>query len=180
MLMTSMTGHARVLCRIPVTYRRDRGSSRRREVEPQIREYGLRVVSLQVRRMRFARFVERALRDAQARGMTTAQIEAATRVGSSTIYRWKDGEWSRDPQRGQVKNFCAGLSLSLDEAYRALDWQTDDRETVEPAPIQNPALREAARLLADPSIRVEDKAMILEMLAMLNARAVANRKRADR
>lgn len=168
--MQSMSVHGRIVCRTPVTYRRDRGWSRSREPEPQKREYRLTVVSLQVRKMRFGRFVERAIREAQARGMSTEQIEATTQVGSTTYYRWRDGIWKRDPQREQVKRFCLGLGLSLDEAYRALDWQTDDRPAAEPQPFSNPILQEAARLLSDPKVPPHEKAMVEEMIRVLNAR----------
>lgn len=160
----------RVLHRVPPSHRRDRAWSRDREPEPRERAYRLGVVSLQVRRTRFARFVDRALRDAQARGMSTAAIEAATGVGSSTYYRWRKGEWREDPQLGHVKSFCVGLGADLGEAYRALDWQTDDRPATEPQPFNNPILHEAARLLSNPRVPPHEKAMVEEMIRVLNAR----------
>lgn len=138
------------------------------------------MVSLQVRRTRFARFVDRALRDAQARGMSTAQIEAATKVGSTTYYRWRRGDWKEDPQLAHVKAFCLGLGLDLDEAYRALDWQSDERSVEEPRPLENPKLRELARLLADEGVPPEDKAMIEEMIRVWVARLRMGRTGADR
>jgi transcriptional regulator with XRE-family HTH domain len=170
----------RVLRRLPITYRHDRERPRGRELEPQRRAYRLGVVSLAVRQARFGRFVDRALRDAYARGMTTAQIETATRVGSSTYFRWRKGEWKGDPNLAHVKSFCAGLGLDLDEAYRALDWHTDEREATEPAPLQNPRLRELARRLADPATRPEDRAMIEEMIRIWIARLDASRREAQR
>jgi transcriptional regulator with XRE-family HTH domain len=165
---------------MPVTYRRDREAFPHQATRPPTRQYRLGVVSLQVRRVRFARWVDRAIRDAQARGMSTNEIVAATHVGSSTFYRWRNGNWNEDPQRVQVRNFCTGLGLPLDEAYRALDWHTDEREPTAPAPIESPRLRELAQLLGDPSTSPEDRAMIEEMLRIWVARLRMNRRAAER
>jgi hypothetical protein len=178
--MQSMAVHGRLMHRAAVTYRRDRQSFRRREDDRQKREYRLSVVSLSVRRVRFARFVDRAIREAQARGMSTADIIKATTVGSATFYRWRKGEWRGDPQQAQVRAFCRGLGLSLDEAYRALDWQTNDRPAGLPEPIEHPGLRELARRLADPSTPPEDRAMIEEWVRLMNARLNAGRRQVDR
>lgn len=162
-----------------VTYRRDRQSFHERERECQEREYRLSMVSLSVRRVRFARFIDRAIVEAHARGMSTADIIKATGVGSATFYRWRRGEWREDPQTAQVKAFVTGLELSLDEAFRALDWHAAASEAAEPAPIDNPRLREAARILADPSTPPEDRAMLEEMIRIWVARVRA-RRTADR
>lgn len=163
---------------MPVTRRRDRQSFHAREKDLPAREYRLSMVSLQVRRVRFARFVDRAVREAQARGMTTNDVIAATHVGSSTYYRWRRGDWSEDPERTAVKNFCTGLGLPLDEAYRALDWHTDDRTPAEPVPLENPRLRELAQILSDPTTPPEDRAMIEEMIRIWTARLRASRREA--
>lgn len=175
-----MSQHVRVICRTPVTLRRDRQSFPNREKTVPDRGYRLGVVSLQVRRVRFSRFVDRAIRGAQARGMNTADIIKTTKVGSSTFYRWRRGDWSEDPERAAVTNFCAGLGLDLDEAYRALDWHTDERPATEPAPLNNPRLQELAHLLADPRTTPEDRAMIEEMIRVWVARLRMPRTRTDR
>jgi len=117
---------------------------------------------LNQRRMRFGHFVARALDIARSRGMTIADIEQATGLGNSTFYAWANGEWTRDPVTARVQQFCEGLGLSLDEAYRALGWATPGapkRATPEPI-IDDPDLRLLLRKLTSPNTPAAEKLWI--------------------
>lgn len=137
---------------------------------PEIGTYRIRVArpSDGVRRANFGAFVTRAMKAAANRGMTVVDMVEATGVAKSTIFRWRSGDWSRDPRASQVRSFCEGLGVSLAAAQRALGW-TDDRQA-EPEPLQNPLLVELARRLEDPNVTPEEKGFIEESLRMLLAR----------
>src|SRR5688572_19032876 len=137
--------------------RDDRESSRIRGTRPEFGNYlslmpAESPVELDLRRVRFAALVDRALRAAKARGMTIEQIEKATDVGNSTLYVWRKGEWNRDPVQGKVRSFCEGLGVDIDEAYRALGWATTQqtrRKPPEPM-LEDPDVRALMRKLTDP------------------------------
>lgn len=117
---------------------------------------------LNMRRTRFSQFVARALDVARSRGMTITDIEKATGLGNSTFYAWANGEWTRDPVTARVQQFCEGLGLSLDEAYRALGWATPSapkRTHTEPI-IDDPDLRLLLRKLTSPNTPAAEKLWI--------------------
>ena len=123
--------------------------------------------SRDLRRRRFAEFVRRAYDAARQRGMTLTQVEQATGIGKSTIYRWMSGDWSRDPRASEVKTFCAGLGVSLDEAQRMLGW-TEAPGRAEPAPIMDdPDVRAIMRALNDPKTHPAVKLTIRRALRAL-------------
>lgn len=135
--------------------------------------YVLNVVDPGVRKARFGAFVDRVLKSALTRGMSVETIEAETGIGKSTIYRWRNGDWKKDPQRADVKRFCATLGATETEAFRALDWLDDDKPAT-PEPLTEPALVELGRRLADPALPADEKWFIRETLHGLlqrNARA---------
>lgn len=117
---------------------------------------------LDLRRVRFAAFVERALNAARARGMTVPQIEAATKLGNSTFYSWRKGDWNRDPVPARVRDFCLGLGVPIDEAYRALGWSVPDpgRRTAPEPLIDDPDVRLLLRKLTSSATPAAEKLWI--------------------
>lgn len=130
--------------------------------------------STQVRAAKFGRWVARALADAKARGMTIPDIERATKVGKSTIYRWRDGDWTKDPRPSQVKAFCEGLGIPYEIPYRLLGWSEEGPAQPEEPIELEPDMREVARRLRDPAVSEQEK---LEIRAMI--RYLARRRRED-
>lgn len=127
--------------------------------------------SRDLRRARFGAFVARAIRAAQQRGMTVADIEGATGIGNTTFYRWKNGDWNRDPRVSEVRAFCSGLGLSIGEAYRALGWaETSQARDTEPI-LDDPDVRAVMRALNDPHVHPAVKLMIRRQLRALAAEA---------
>lgn len=123
--------------------------------------------SLEKRRAAFGRFVRRALDDAESRGLTIAEIERRTGIGSTTFYRWRDGDWARDPVAGKVDAFCAGLEIPTSAAYTALGWGNADNPNPQPEPLVEPDLRLIQRRLLDPNVSDEEKADIRSALKFL-------------
>ena len=125
------------------------------------------MAALNVRRANFAAFVVRAMRDASSRGMTVKDIIARTKVPSATLYRWRDGDWTKDPRASLVKAFCDGLNLDLTEAHRALDWN-DEPSADADLPL-DPDLKILHRKLADPNTNAATIAYIRATLRYLNS-----------
>jgi transcriptional regulator with XRE-family HTH domain len=128
-----------------------------------------------VDRVRFSRFVERALAVARERGMTAAQVEAETKISLSTIHRWRRGEIA--PTVDKVRQFCAGLGLSSKEALAALG--LSERDATPPEPITDPDMLALLRKLQDPNTNEETKTYIrttLHMLANMPAQPPRRRK----
>jgi transcriptional regulator with XRE-family HTH domain len=126
--------------------------------------------SRELRRRRFAEFVRRHWDAAKERGMSVKAIEEATGVSKSTLYRWMDGDWSRDPRASEVRSLCIGLGASLEEAHRMLGW---DQSTAnrEPEPItDDPDLRAVMRILNDPNTQPIIKLVIRRQLRALARR----------
>ena len=121
--------------------------------------------ALDRRRRDFGAVVKRIIDAAQARGMTTKQIEDAGGVKKSMYYRWIDGDWQRDPNATLVRSFCNGLGGSISEAYRALGWteQTTTRKATEPI-IEDPDLRALMHKLSSPKTPAAEKLLIRRMI----------------
>ncbi|HEX5543032.1 MAG TPA: helix-turn-helix transcriptional regulator [Micromonospora sp.] len=122
-----------------------------------------------VRAAKFGRFVDRVLREARERGMTIAEIERATGVGKSTIYRWRDGAWTKDPRASQVRAFCEGLGVPYRIAYKLLGWAENGPPESEPLDIE-PDMQTVARRLRDPNVSEAEKQEIRTMLRYLARR----------
>lgn len=152
----------------PVNPRRQvRGSSRRTRERPEFGTYGGSMLPQEARRRAFGRFVREALRDAKSRGMTVTDVEKATGVGSSTFYRWRDGDWSKDPRTSQVIGFCTGLDIPQSAAFKALGWAGGDRQDTAPEPLVDPDLRLIQRRLVDPNVSDDQKSAIRSMLRLI-------------
>ena len=121
--------------------------------------YPARMPPSAVDRVRFARFVERALASARKRGMTDADIEGATGIRASTIHRWRRGETA--PTVDKVRQFAAGLGIPLAEALSALG--AGPREVTPPEPLDP----DVARRLNDPNTNDATRAFILAALRAL-------------
>lgn len=123
--------------------------------------------SLEARRAAFGRFVAKALDDAKDRRISIKEIERRTSVGSTTFYRWRDGDWSKDPRPSQVDAFCEGLDIPTRAAYRALGWGTDGKPSASPDAVFDPELRAIQRKLMDPNISESTKENIRGMLRLI-------------
>lgn len=121
--------------------------------------------SQEARAARFARFVKRALADAKEHGLTIPEIEKLTGTGKSTLYRWRDGDWTRDPSGSQVKAFCEGLGISPDAAYRVLGWA--ETNAPEPEPELPGDFKTVLRRLRDPNVSETEKQEIRSMMRYL-------------
>lgn len=125
-------------------------------------------VSPSVARVRFARFVGRALRDARSRGLTDLEIKRATGIQPSTFHRWQSGEGGL-PKIDKVAAFCRGLEIPVSAAYAALGIDAQ-REATPPAPL-DPDLQRLARILADPAVSEQEKQAIRHTIRMLSRAA---------
>lgn len=120
---------------------------------------------LDLRRVRFAAVIDRAIRAAQARGLTIGDIERLTGVGNTTFYGWRTGKWVRDPVPAKVRDFFEGLDMSIEEPYRALGWTVPSTTKRVPEPIiQDPEVRALMRKLVDPNVSTERKNLIRRVI----------------
>jgi hypothetical protein len=87
-------------------------------------------------------------------------------MGSTTFYRWRDGDWTKDPRPTQVDAFCAALDIPITAAYRALGWGTDGKPPA-PETAFDPELRAVQRRLMDPNVSDEQKRTIRQMLRLI-------------
>lgn len=127
--------------------------------------------SAQVRAAKFGRFVNRVLREArEQRGMTVDDIVKATGVSSATLYRWRSGDWTKDPRASQVRSFCEGLGVPVSIAYRLLGWAEEgEPQPTEPLELE-PDMHEVARRLRDPNVSEAEKQEIRAMIRYLARR----------
>jgi transcriptional regulator with XRE-family HTH domain len=123
--------------------------------------------SLDLRRRRFADLVKRVVDAALSRGMSVLDIEKATGVSKSTWYRWRSGNWSRDPRPSEVRQFFLTLGASVSEAYRALSWSEDPHARVAEPIIEDPDVRAVMRALNDPNVSPAVKLVIRRTLRSL-------------
>lgn len=119
--------------------------------------------------MRFARFVNRALRDARERGMTDKAIHRATGISPSTFHKWQSGEGGL-PKWEKVAAFCAGLDIPVSIAAGVLGISDRAREP-EPEPTDDPDLRRLGRILRDPNVSEVEKQAIRHTIRMLSRAA---------
>lgn len=135
--------------------------------------YGWRVsTNLEVRRSKFAWFVKNALETAKSqRGWTVAQVLEVTKVGKTTLYRWIEGSWTEDPNPTKVRDFCDGLDIPAERAFRIL-WpgKLEKPQPTEPAPM-DPDVLILLRMLADPKTNEQTKSFIRTALRSLSAMA---------
>lgn len=129
-----------------------------------------------VARARFARFVERALRDARTRGLTDLNIKRATGIQPSTFHRWQTLEGGL-PKWEKVAQFCDGLDIPRAAAAAALGI-TDEREATPEAPL-DPDLSRLARILEDPGVPEAEKQAIRHTIRMLSRAARAEHEPAE-
>lgn len=118
-----------------------------------------------LRKVRFGQFVLRILSNAKDRGLTMKQIEDATGIGKSTIYRWRDGTVL--PKMPELRRFCEGLGAPINEAYAALGW-SEDPERRQPEPLlEDPDVRALMRKLTDPQTPAATKLLIRRTIRAL-------------
>ena len=105
--------------------------------------------------------------------MTDPQIAKATGIQPSTFHRWRQGKTA--PKVDTVRQFCAGLGVSPQEALAALG--ITDRDAAPPEPITDPDIVALLRKLQDPNVNDETKTYIRTTLQMLANMPVQPRKR---
>lgn len=108
---------------------------------------------------KFALFINHALKEARASGMTVADIEKATGVSKSTIYRWAAGDSVVEPRVNQVWDFCLGLGIPPDAAGRLLGWTREPIHDELEAP-----LRRIQAVLSDTNVDERRKRSIRDTL----------------
>lgn len=128
--------------------------------------------NIAVRRSKFAVFVRNALEGARIqRGWTIAQVIDETGVGKTTLYRWLNGNWVEDPEAGKVRDFCDGLDIPAEQAFRILWPSKVDRATPpEPAPM-DPDVLVLLRRLADSNTNEQTKEFIRSSIRHLSGLA---------
>lgn len=95
---------------------------------------------------RFGLFITRVLKTYSQDGWTVADIEKATGVSKSTIYRWASGKATVEPRTSQVWDFCEGLGIPIDTAFGLLGW------TKKPSIELEPPMARIHQFLADPEV----------------------------
>lgn len=138
---------------------------RPRDCRPANGTYGVPVHASDPRLVAFARFVDRALRDARARGRSIDDVEKATGLPRSTIYRWRRQE-VLDPQPAQVNRFCDGLDIPRQAAAVILGW-AGTPQTTDVDPPMDADIRVILRRLADPHVDEAEKVVIRSTLRYL-------------
>ncbi|GIM81567.1 helix-turn-helix domain-containing protein [Salinispora arenicola] len=122
----------------------------------------------------FARFVRRAIDDARAeRGWTVTELATHTGIGRSTVFRWLAGDWHDYPELAKVRSFCAALGLPVAAAFRALG--LPDTGPVPRGRDDGPVeadVRVILQHLADPTVPVEEKHHIRDLLRYLAQRPI--------
>lgn len=122
-------------------------------------------LSPQVARARFARFIERALREARQRGLTDPEIKRLTGIQPSTFHRWQTMQGGL-PKIDKVVAFCRGLEIPESAAFAALG--VDERPGG-PTPVtDDPDLSRLARILADPTVPEATKQAIRHTIRALS------------
>jgi hypothetical protein len=177
-----ISAEQRILRLRPNTYRpgrwlRMRDRSRPRDGRPANGTYGDRVeahVDPAVARVRFGRFVDRALASARAGGMTDREIQRQSGVATSTFHRWKNAEGRTLPSIGKVRAFCEATGASFQDAMRALGMTDDAAPTPTPEPPLPREIQTIMRKLADPTTPGVERDFILMTLQMLAARRTAS------
>jgi transcriptional regulator with XRE-family HTH domain len=120
----------------------------------------------------FTAFVNRALRQAEARhGWSIPKVAERAGIGVNTIYRWSKGEWGRDWPKGElVEQFCITLDIPTSIPFMIL-WPGSGTRPVEPAPDpMDPEFERVLRKLRDPNVPDAEKYMIRETIRSLASR----------
>lgn len=125
-----------------------------------------------VARARFAVFVDRALKDARARGLTDREIARRSHVATSTFHRWRiaQGQGNELPKADRVRAFCEAVDASVDEAMRVLGMTDAEPEPTAETPLPRD-VRVILRRLADPNTPEAEAQFIRMTLQMLAGRA---------
>lgn len=122
-----------------------------------------------VRRAKFADFVRAAIEGARIqRGWTVAEVLRHTNVGKTTLYRWLNAEWVEEPEAAKVRDFCDGLEIPVEQAFRLL-WpgKAQLRQAgPEPTPM-DPDVQHLLRILADPTTNEATRGFIRNALRSL-------------
>lgn len=123
-----------------------------------------------VARARFAVFVDRALRDARARGLTDREIARRSKVATSTFHRWRQADGRGLPELDRVRAFCDAVDARLEDAMQALGMTDNAPEPTPELPMPED-VRKILRVLADPNESEETKQFLRMSLQLLAGRA---------
>ena len=121
------------------------------------------------RKQAFAAFVRKALEDARTvRAWTGSEVARRTGVSRQTIHRWRQGDWSTDPEPERVVAFCEGLGINVTIAFGILGWDrsASARPPAAPPPM-DPDIEALLRRLMDPSTPEAEKYHIRETVRYL-------------
>lgn len=130
-----------------------------------------------IRRQAFAAFIRRALVRAQEdRGWSVPKVAEVAGIGNQTIYRWRDGDWTKAPSPDAVLAFCDALDIDPKHAFGIL-WPGKNEQAVapEPAPI-DPDIERLMRKLRDPGTAEAEKIIIRATVRELVSRRSAPTK----
>jgi transcriptional regulator with XRE-family HTH domain len=119
-------------------------------------------------------FVDRALKDARARGMTDREIARRSKVATSTFHRWRQADGRGLPELDRVRAFCDAVDASIEDAMQALGMTNADPEPTPGLPMPDD-VRKILRVLADPNASDETKQFLRMSLNLLAGRAVDSR-----
>lgn len=129
----------------------------------------------QARAEKFALFVTEVLNEARKAGMTNADIEAATGIGKSTFYRWRDGYYKNLPRADQVWDFCVGLGIPPDAAGRLLGLTDRVDAPTQESMLEAPLVR-IQQALSNPAVSTAHKNAIRDLMrAAADIAALAER-----
>lgn len=119
-------------------------------------------------------FVDRALRDARARGLTDREIARQSKVATSTFHRWRQSEGRGLPELDRVRAFCDAVGASVEDAMQALGMTDAPAEPTPELPMPED-VRKILRALANPHESEETKQFLRMSLSLLAGRAVESR-----
>lgn len=139
--------------------------------------------SIDVRKRAFAAFVRRATDHAEnARGWSIPRIADEAGISNPTIYRWRDGTWTKAPDPDAVAAFCDALDIPPAVAFAIL-WPGKSSEARQPEPLPlDPEIERQIRVLlrkiADPNVTDGEKQTIRATIQHLAGEQPARRRAA--
>lgn len=140
--------------------------------------------SIDVRKRTFAAFVRRVTAHAEeTRGWSIPRIATEAGISNPTIYRWRDGTWTKAPDPDAVAAFCDALDISPSVAFSIL-WpgKNDQAQQPEPLPLDpdiERQIRALVRKIADPNVSESEKLTIRTMIQHLAGEPAARRRAAS-
>lgn len=141
-------------------------------------------LSIDVRKRAFAAFVRRVTDHAEnTRGWSIPRIATEAGISNPTIYRWRDGTWTKAPDPDAVAAFCDALDIPPAVAFAIL-WpgKTGEAQPPEALPLDpeiERQMRELMRRIADPNVSDAEKLTIRATIRHLAGDLPARRRAAS-